>query len=151
MIVDGSLRGPGEGPMTGPISEEGVMRKLLQHMNSQVPPRRISLSELLKMSEPHYVGRDGCEYTISTEELALIRGVTAKLGISDVKLPILLMADSSEGQSMWRVEGRSECALVLELLDKPNEEAKDRIFLYAPHVAQLRRKVPTATVCAFLP
>jgi len=137
--------------MSGPISDDGVLRKLLQHMNSQVPPKRMSLSELLRMSDPHYVGRDGCEYLISKDELALIKDTMAELGISDVKLPILLIADTGNEQSSWRVDGETECALVLRLLDKTGGGTKDRLFLYAPHIVCLRRKVPTATVCAFLP
>jgi len=137
--------------MTGPISEEGVLRKLLQHMNSQVPSKRMRLSELLAMSEPHYVGRDGGEYAVSKEELKLIKEALGLLGVDDIRLPIVIMADSSHEQSAWRVEGENECALVLHLLGKSGPETKSKIFLYAPHVATLRRKVPTATVCMLVP
>jgi uncharacterized protein (UPF0216 family) len=137
--------------MTGSISEEGVLRKLLQHMNSQVPSKRMRLGELLAMPEPHYVGRDGGEYAISKEELKLIKEALDLLGVDDIKLPIVIMADSSHEQSAWRVEGENECALVLLLLGKSGPETKSRIFLYAPHVAALRRKVPTATVCMLVP
>jgi uncharacterized protein (UPF0216 family) len=137
--------------MTGSISEEGVLRKLLQHMNSQVPSKRMRLSELLAMPEPHYVGRDGSEYAISKEELKLIKEALDLLGIDDIRLPIVIMADSSHERSAWRVEGENECALVLHLLGKSGPETKSRIFLYAPHIAALRRKVPTATVCMLVP
>jgi uncharacterized protein (UPF0216 family) len=137
--------------MVGSVSEEGVLKKLLQHMNSQVPSRRLRLTELLSMQDPHYVGRDGVEYAISKQEIGLIKDSLALLGISDIKLPILLMADSSNEQPAWKVEGEIECALVLHLLSKDSPETKDKIFLYAPHVATLRRLVPTATVCMFMP
>ena len=137
--------------MTGPISDESVLRRLLQHMNSQAPSRRLTLSELLKMSDPHYVGRDGNEYVISVEELKSIRNRLDALGISDIKLPIVLMADSSLEQSSWRVEGESECALVLHILGRDSSNDKARTFLYAPHVAALRRLLPTATVCLMMP
>lgn len=137
--------------MRGSISEEGVLRKLLEHMNSQVPSKRIMLSDLLVMSEPRYTGRDGTDYAVSREEIELIRDSIRSLGISDIKLPILIFADSSQEQSAWRIEGENECALVLHLLGKDNRERKERIFLYAPHIAALRRKVPTATVCMLVP
>jgi len=137
--------------MTGSISEEGVLRKLLQHMNSQVPSKRLRLSELLAMPEPHYVGRDGSEYAISKEELKLIKESLDLLGIDDIRLPIVIMADSSHEQSAWRIEGEVECTLVLHLLGKSGPELRSRVFLYAPHVADLRRKVPTASVCMLLP
>lgn len=137
--------------MKGSISEEGVLRKLLEHMNSQVPSKRMRLSELLAMPEPHYVGRDGSEYAISKEELRLTKDSLDLLGIEDIKLPIVIIADSSQDQSAWRVEGETECALILHLLGKSNPERKDRIFLYAPHIATLRRMVPTVTVCMLVP
>ena len=137
--------------MTGSISEESALRKLLQHMNSQVPSKRMRLSELLAMSEPHYVGRDGGEYAVSKEELKLIKEALDLLGIDDIRLPIVIMADSSHEQSAWRVEGEIECTLVLHLLGKSCSEIRSRVFLYAPHVAALRRKVPTASVCMLLP
>jgi len=137
--------------MRGSISEEGVLRKLLEHMNSQVPSRRVRLSDLLAMPEPHYIGRDGAEYVISNEELELIKDSIVSLGMSDIKLPIVIIADSSQEQSAWRVEGESECALVLHLLERDNQERKERILLYAPHMAALRRKIPTATVCMLVP
>ena len=133
------------------ISEEGVLRRLLEHVNSQVPSKRMRLSELLVMSEPHYIGRDGSEYAISKEELKLTKDSLDLLGINDIKLPIVIMADSSHEQSAWRVEGETECALVLHLLGKGNPERKERIFLYAPHMATLRRAVPTVTVCMIVP
>ena len=140
-----------ESRMVASVSEEGVLRKLLQHMNSQVPSRRIRLSELLLAAEPHYVGRDESEYAISKQEIGLIKESLSLLRIGDISLPILLMADPGNEQSAWKVEGETECALVLHLLSKDSPEMKDKIFLYAPHVATLRRLLPTATVCIFLP
>jgi len=137
--------------MTGPISEEGVLRKLLQHLNAQAPSKRPTLSELEAMSEPVYIGRDGKEYIISREELRTVRGALDLLGIRDLKLPIVVLADSSFEQSSWRVEGELECALVLRLLGKINQDSSDRVFLYAPHVAALRRLLPTSTVILLMP
>jgi len=137
--------------MKGAISEEGVLKKLLEHMNCQIPSKRIRLSELLVMSEPHYFGRDGVEYVISREELRMMKDSIDIIGVSDIKLPIVIMADSSHEQSAWKVEGEAECALVLHLLAKDNSDRKERVFLYAPHMAILRRKLPTATVCMLVP
>ncbi len=137
--------------MTGPISDEGVLRKLLQHLNAQAPFKRATLSELEAMSEPLYIGRDGKEYAISREELRTIRGALDLLGIRDIRIPIVVMADSSFEQSSWRIEGAAECALVLRLLGRINQDSSDRVFLYAPHVATLRRLLPTTTVVLLMP
>jgi len=137
--------------MSGPISEEGVLRKLLQQMNRQAPSKRFRVSELLKMSEPSYVGKDGHNYSFSVDELRIVKDSLDSLGLDDVRLPIVLLADSSHEHSVWRVEGEIECALVCQLIGREFKEKRDRLFLYAPHVAMLRRRVPTCTVCLFMP
>jgi len=137
--------------MSGGIGDESVLRRLILQMNAQMPSRRVSLRRLLDSAEPGYEGRDGAMYAIDPEELKMIVGIVAELGLYDVRLPIVLMADASHEQSTWRVEGRAECAIVSRLLGREPAEAKDRIFLYAPHVAILRRRLPTAIACAFMP
>jgi uncharacterized protein (UPF0216 family) len=69
----------------------------------------------------------------------------------DVKLPILVTAESSQEQSTWKVEGEAECAVVSYALERERVEQRDRIFLYAPHLMALRKKLPSATVCIFMP
>ena len=137
--------------MSGPISEEGVLRRLLQQMNRQAPSKRYRVSELLTMPEPCYIGKDGHDYSFSVVELRIIKDALDSLGLNDVRLPIVMLADSSHEQSVWRVEGETECALVSHLIGKELKEKTDKIFLYAPHVAILRRRVPTCTVCLFIP
>jgi len=136
--------------MTGSISEEEVLKRLLQQMNAHVPSRRRRLSELVEMQEPHYDGRDGQQYLISKDELLLIRAALAKAGLRDVKIPIVLMADPGHEQSTWRVEGEEECAVISGVLGREVTGGKERMFLYGPHMADLRRKLPTTTICMFL-
>ncbi|MGQ9586844.1 MAG: DUF61 family protein [Thermoplasmata archaeon] len=140
-----------ESSMTGSISEEGVLKRLLQQMNAHVPMRRQRLSELMEMSEPHSEGRDGRRYMISNDELLLIRAALARVGLRDVKIPIVLMADPGHERSTWRVEGEEECAVISGLLGREDTGGKERMFLYGPHMADLRRKLPTTTICLFLP
>lgn len=137
--------------MSSGIAEEGVLRKLLSQMNSHVPARRPRLSELASMPDPHFVGRDGSSYGIDPAELALVRESLSKAGLHDIKLPIVLIADAGHEQSTWRVEGTEECAVVAAVLGRQDKDPRDRLFLYAPHVAELRRRLPTATTCMFVP
>jgi uncharacterized protein (UPF0216 family) len=129
----------------------GVLRKILQQINSQVPTKRISLRELLTMQEPGYTGRDGTKYVIAEEELSAVKDALTRRGHWDVKLPILLMAESSQEQSTWKVEGEVECAVVSQVLEREETGPRSPLYLYAPHIAALRRKLPTATACMFMP
>jgi len=137
--------------MTGGVGEEGVLRKLIQQMNRHAPARRVLLSELAEMKDPGYSDREGRFYSIGKDELALVRKALEGRGHRDVKLPIVLVADASLSQSAWRVEGRTECAVVSAVLDRVVPEPGDRMMLYPAHMAVLRRKLPTATTQIFLP
>lgn len=132
------------------MGEEGVLKKLLAQMNSHIPNRRRRLSELLMELEPCFEGRDGVKYVLEREELESIQGMLVARGFDDVRLPILLMADPSMAQSAWRVEGREECAVISEVLGREHEEVRERLILYAPHLAIIMRKLPTSTVCVYI-
>jgi uncharacterized protein (UPF0216 family) len=137
--------------MSGGISEEGVLKKLIQQMNSRMPSKRFWLSELMSAAEPHYVGKDGSRFELDRQELALIHQALAVVGERDVKLPLILIGDASQSESVWRAEGSAECAVLSHILGKPLGSERDKMFLYAPHLAVLRRKLPTTTTCIFLP
>jgi len=136
--------------MVSRLGEEGVLKKLLAQMNSHIPKRRPRLSELLREPEPSFEGRDGVKYVVEREELEAIRRVLAVRGLGDVRLPILLMADPSMSQSAWRVEGREECAVMSDVLGRGDEAVRERLTLYAPHLAIIMRKLPTTTVCVYI-
>lgn len=124
---------------------------MIQQMNSSLPAKRILLSELLKMQEPHYVGRDDRKYLLEKPEIELIESILKNHGVADIKLPLLLIGDASMEQSTWRIEGETECMVIMEILGRKPSERKDKIFLYAAHMSIIRRKLPTTTALMFLP
>jgi len=109
------------------------------------------LRELVSSNDPNYTGKDGREYTMSREELEKIARALRKRGLFDLKLPIIVMADAGHEQSVWRVEGEEECAVVAEVLGRDEQEGRSRMYLYGPHMAKLRRELPTTTVCLYIP
>jgi len=136
--------------MVSGLGEEGVLRKLLAQMNSHIPRRRLRLSELLTEREPCFESRDGTSYVVERKELEAIQQMLAAHGYSDVRLPILLMADPTMSQSAWRVEGREECAVISEVLGRGDQEVLERLTLYTPHLAVIMRRLPTTVVCMYL-
>jgi uncharacterized protein (UPF0216 family) len=136
--------------MVSGLGEEGVLRKLLTQLNSHIPRRRLRLSELLAEREPCFEGRDGISYVVERKELEAIQQMLSAHGLSDVRLPILLMADPTMSQSAWRVEGREECAVISDVLGRGDQEVRERLTLYAPHLAVIMRRLPTTVVCMYL-
>lgn len=133
------------------IDDEGVLKKLLEHMNSHVPAKRRLLSELIEMAEPCYLDRTGREMTISREELLIIQRMLPQLNLRDIKLPIVLFADASMPYPTWKVEGEDECELLSKLLGRARVPGSGPMYLYPVHLAELRRKLPTTTTCVFVP
>ena len=133
--------------MSTGIAEEGVLRKLLQQMNAHLPSKRIRLSELLMSKEPSYADREGRKYVLREDELTKIQSIVRERGLGDIKLPIVIFAESSHERSVWRIEGRDECGVIAAVLARPPDPEVQRLFLYAPHLALLRKELPTTTVC----
>lgn len=132
------------------IENERVLQKLISQMNISSPRRRAWLSELLKSDKPCYDGRDGKRYYIDRVELLQIREVADRLGIFDVRIPIILFGDASDDYPVWRIDAEDESRIVSEMID--HRFVRDgKLTLYAAHLARLRRKLPTSTICIFLP
>lgn len=133
------------------ISDERVLRKLLTMMNSHIPSRRIALSELVGVSEPMIRSKTGSSYSLDPKELDLLHRTWKELGfVQELKIPIILMADSSRSCSSWRIDGKVDCAVIARLLGREWDSERDQMFLYAPHVSVIRKKLPTTTMCMYL-
>lgn len=118
-------------------------------MNRHVPARRPSLGQLLEMEEPHYVDKDGNKYLIRREEIELIASLLDPWDSDRIKLPIVVMTDTSEGGA-WKVLGKLEVTVVSKIVGR-RPEFEDRMRLFHPHMVELCNKLPTATTTMFAP
>ncbi len=133
------------------IANDKVLGLLVQQLNSGLPRKRRLLSDLLKMPDPHYEGRDERRYVLDRRELELLREVVEDQGLRELEVPIVLMTDTSQEQSAWRVEDETECAVMMQILGRKMVRPTDRLVLYAAHLSVVRRKLPTTTVPMFIP
>ncbi len=131
--------------------EDSSFKKMMEMMNRHVPPKRRSLSDLLGEKDPSYSGRDGNVYHIAPDELQLLSNNLSRFDWPKLKLPIILMTDTSYEQGgAWKVMGKAEASVVASLIGKKAEK-EDEIRLFHPHMVELRRKLPTATTCMYMP
>lgn len=127
-----------------------TLEKLIASMNRHLPSSRRRLSDLLSEKEPTYTGRDGTTYHLSREELQLVASCLEEWELSGLKIPILIMTDTSYGEGAWRISGRLEVKVVSKLMGKePDSEEEMRLF--HPHLLELRRKLPSATTVLYMP
>lgn len=122
----------------------------MESLNQHLPTQRRRLSELLEMAEPQVEGRGGVAYHLDAEELREIAGWLTEGQRALLRLPILLIAETAAEQSAWRVSGRLESLVVANAIGRPPPDG-DELRLYAPHLAELRRRLPTTTTALYLP
>ncbi len=131
--------------------EDSSFRKLMEIMNRHVPPKRRSLAVLLSESDPSYTGRDGNEYRFKKKELEYLASLLDPYEQQKLKLPIIVMTDTSYGEGgAWKVMGRTETK-VISLVVERKPEKEDEMRLFHPHMTILRNKLPTTTTCMFMP
>ena len=130
--------------------DEKVLEKLIHNMNEHIPPTRKSLAVMLDEDEPFYLGKDGRRYIVSKDELRKIASVAYPWDLNRIKIPILLMTDTSYGTGYWKVIGKAETRVISKLIDREPEK-EDEIVIFYPQLNDLRRLLPTATNAMYMP
>jgi uncharacterized protein len=130
--------------------DEKVLEKLIHNMNEHIPSKRKSLAVMLDEDEPFYEGRDGRHYIVSKDELKKIATVADPWDLNRIKIPILLMTDTSYGTGYWKVMGKAETLVISRLINREPEK-EDEIVIFYPQLNDLRRLLPTATNAMYMP
>lgn len=127
---------------------ERAMQRLFTNMNQHVPVKRRTLSQLLQDSDPSYVGKDGRTYRIDHRELKLLSNLVDEEDRKRLKLPILIMTDTSYGDGYWKVIGTLEVKVLSQLINRTPEK-DDEMRVFYPYLKEIRDKLPTATNTVF--
>ena len=125
-------------------------KHLLSDINPHAPVERRSLADHLDSGDLTYRARSGHEVEISKEEIDILCGVCTEHERSSLRLPLIVMTDTSFTQSAWKVEGHVEVSVVSKLLSrKPLRD--DLIHLYHPHLRELQKMLPNSVSVLFVP
>ncbi len=65
-----------------------------------------------------------------------------------LKLPILIMTDTSYGDGYWKVIGTLEVKVLSRLIGREPEK-DDEMRVFYPYLKEIRDKLPTATNTVF--
>jgi len=117
-------------------------------MNQHVPVKRRSLAALLNENDPAYQGKDGHVYHINKAELVFLSQFLDEDERSRLKLPILLMTDTSYGDGYWKIMGRIEVKVLSKIICREPEK-EDEMRIFYPYLKDIRNKLPTATNAIF--
>jgi len=124
------------------------MQRLFTNMNQHVPVKRRTLQQLLQDSDPSYIGKDGRTYRIERKELEFLSELVDDEDSGRLKLPILIMTDTSYGDGYWKVIGTLEVKVLSKLIDRAPEK-EDEMRVFYPYLKEIRDKLPTATNTVF--
>jgi uncharacterized protein (UPF0216 family) len=130
------------------IFNERVMQRLFSDMNQHVPVKRRTLRALLEDQDPSYQGRDGRMYRLDRKELQLLSSILDEEEVAHLKLPILIMTDTSYGEGYWKIMGRTEVKVISRLIGREPEK-EDEMRVFYPHLKEIRDKLPTSTNTVF--
>ena len=124
--------------------------KMLAGMNSSAPAAKMSLLDLADSDNPSFRTRSGTVIDIDREEIDLLMDACTEMEKIRLKLPITMVTDTSGEMSTWRIDGRTEAAVISRILGKPLIK-EDSVRIYYPDYQILREKLPSSIVTMYLP
>ena len=124
--------------------------KMLAGMNSSAPAGKVSLLDLADSDNPSFHTRSGTVIDIDRAEIDLLMGACTEMEKIRLKLPITMVTDTSGEMSTWRIDGKTEAAVISRILGKPLIK-EDSVRIYYPDYQILREKLPSSIVTMYLP
>lgn len=135
--------------------EKKISLKFIQTLNRHLPAKRRTLKELMLEEKPSVKNLDGSTHTFDKKELEKLASIIPEREHERLRLPLYLEMSSSMERGTIRISGRLECRVINRVLQEgeaPEErgaEEKDSMIIYYPHLAKIRKELPTATQFMF--
>ena len=124
--------------------------KMLAGMNSSAPAGKVPLLDLADSDNPSFRTRTGTVIDIDRAEIDLLMDACTEMEKIRLKLPITMVTDTSGEMSTWRIDGKTEAAVISRILGKPLIK-EDSVRIYYPDYQILREKLPSSIVTMYLP
>lgn len=126
------------------------IENIIRDMNRHMPVSRRTLLEYLESGEDTYETKDGQKCSVDRKELELLAEKCTEIEKMRLRIPIMVSTDTSCEAGAWKVEGRTEAAVVSKLLGKRLYK-EDFLRLYHPDLKELRKMLPSLVVILFIP
>jgi len=127
------------------------LRGEFQVLNAHIPLKPKSLAELLKEEYPSITAKDGNVYLFKKKELTYLAGLLSVEEQKTLLLPILIEVVAGEDEVAVIAKGQIEAKVISVVLGMPITARGNRIRLYKPQLAGLRKALKTATQYIFSP
>ncbi|MGI6008569.1 MAG: DUF61 family protein [Methanomethylophilus sp.] len=124
--------------------------RLFHDMNANLPVARRSLDDYIENGDLTYKTRSGETVEFPKEGIDLLDSFCTYEEKILLKLPLLITTDISGEVSCWKIDGTTETAVISRLL-KRRVHSEDRLVLYYPDLAELKKLLPGLVFPVFTP
>ena len=127
------------------------LKSELKVVNAHLPSKQKLLSDLLDEEYPHILCRDGSTHLFRRKELRYLAGLLDADEQKKLLLPMLIEVGAGGGEMAVICPGVVEEKAVSKVLDMPVTRRQDRVVIYKPQLAVLRKLLRTTTQYIFAP
>lgn len=132
------------------VTDPANIEAMISDLNRNMPVSRRTLEDYLENGDLTYCTRGGVKGSLNEAELHYIESnctITEKLRL---RIPIFVSTDTEHPDGAWKIEGRTEVAVMSKILGKrPHRD--DFLQIYYPDLKEIRRILPDSVVVLFLP
>ena len=127
------------------------LRGELRVVNAHLPCEQKPLSDLLGEEYPNVVCNDGTTHLFKRKELEYLASMIDTEEQEALLLPILIEANPGQGEMAIICREEVEEKVISIILDMPVTPKQERIMIYKPQLARLRKPLKTTTQYLFSP
>jgi len=127
------------------------LRDELRVLNAHLPRNQKTLAELLREEYPHVVCNDGSTQLFKRRELEYLASLIDADKREALPLPILVELGQNQAGAAVICVGEITEEVISKVLAMPIECKQNRITIYKPQLALLRKKLKTTTQYVFPP
>ena len=121
----------------------------LRVLNAHLPRAQKSLSDLLAEEEPNLACNDGSTHLFKRKELEYLASMLDNDDQRTLLLPMLIEVNSAQSEMAILCQGGVESKVISIILDMPVTTEQDRITIYKPQLALIRKPLKTTTQYLF--
>jgi len=127
------------------------LRGELRVLNAHLPCEQKPLSDLLGEEYPNVVCNDGSTHLFKRKELEYLASLIDTDEQGALLLPMLIEVNPGQSELPIICQGEVEKEVISKILDMPATVKQNRIILYKPQLAVLRKSLKTTTQYVFSP
>ena len=139
--------------MTNELPYQRMLQKYLKGelrvLNAHLPCEQKPLSDLLNEEYPNVVCNDGSTHLFKRKELEYLASMLDNDEQQALLLPMLIEVNQGQGEMTIICRGEVEEKVISKILNMPVTTKKERIMIYKPQLALIRKPLKTTTQYLF--